>query len=45
MNKYTEVRYPTSPEDIQYYNTEKLRNKFLVESLFVADKQRIVYTH
>jgi 4-deoxy-L-threo-5-hexosulose-uronate ketol-isomerase len=45
MQNLNEVRYPTSPEDITYYNTEKLRSKFLVESLFVADKQRLVYTH
>jgi len=45
MNKYTELRYSTSPEDIIYYNTEKLRSKFLVENLFIADKQRLVYTH
>lgn len=45
MNEHNEVRFCPSPEDIVYYNTQKLRDKFLIENLFIADQQKLVYTH
>ncbi len=40
-----ETRYAHSPEDIQHYSTEQLREKFLVESLFSPGEVSLTYTH
>ena len=37
------IRYSTSPTDYQSLNTAQLREKFLVESLFVAGGRELVY--
>ncbi|BAB05885.1 5-dehydro-4-deoxy-D-glucuronate isomerase [Halalkalibacterium halodurans] len=40
-----ENRYATSPEDVKRYTTDKLRQEFLVESLFTPGEIQMVYTH
>jgi len=37
--------YAVHPEDYKSYNTEAIRNNFLLESLFEAGKINFVYTH
>jgi 4-deoxy-L-threo-5-hexosulose-uronate ketol-isomerase len=40
----TEMRYSGHPEDVKHYDTEKIRNEFLIEKLFVADEITFVYS-
>lgn len=40
-----ETRYANHPEEIKRYNTEELREHFLVETLFEAGKVHLTYTH
>ncbi|ENH96508.1 5-keto-4-deoxyuronate isomerase [Gracilibacillus halophilus YIM-C55.5] len=40
-----EVRYANHPEEIKRYNTDELREKFLVEKLFEPGKVHLTYTH
>ncbi|MCR6107761.1 5-dehydro-4-deoxy-D-glucuronate isomerase [Salipaludibacillus agaradhaerens] len=40
-----EIRYATNPEDMKAYTTEKLRDDFLIESLFVKGEVNMVYSH
>ncbi|SFL67410.1 4-deoxy-L-threo-5-hexosulose-uronate ketol-isomerase [Gracilibacillus orientalis] len=40
-----ELRYANHPEEIRRYNTDELREKFLVEKLFEAGKVHLTYTH
>ncbi len=40
-----ETRYATSPKDMKYYTTERLREEYLIESLFVQDEIKLVYSH
>lgn len=40
-----ETRYATHPEDVKKYNTEELREHFLVETLFESGKVHLTYTH
>lgn len=39
-----EVRHPVHPEHMLVFDTDELREHFLVESLFVPDKPRLVYS-
>jgi len=39
------IRYANHPDDVQHYTTEELREHFLIESLFVADKVQLTYSH
>jgi 4-deoxy-L-threo-5-hexosulose-uronate ketol-isomerase len=39
------ILYGAAPDDIKAYDTQKLRDTFLVEDLFVADETRFTYTH
>lgn len=39
-----EVRYATNPTDFKSYDTERLRNDFLIEKIFEKDKINLVYT-
>jgi 4-deoxy-L-threo-5-hexosulose-uronate ketol-isomerase len=45
MSELHEVRHCPAPHDIIYYNTQDLRNQFLIENLFVPNKLRLIYTH
>lgn len=40
-----EIRHATNPVDVQRLNTTELRERFLIESLFEADKVQMVYSH
>jgi len=39
------VRYANHPDDVQHYTTEELREHFLIETLFTADKVQLTYSH
>lgn len=45
MDNLNEVRHCPAPHDIVYYDTDALRDQFLIQNLFTADKLRLVYTH
>ena len=40
-----EVRTAASPRDVKHYTTERLREEFLIQDLFQADKINLVYSH
>ncbi|MFD0961346.1 5-dehydro-4-deoxy-D-glucuronate isomerase [Paenibacillus chungangensis] len=40
-----EVRHTTNPTDVKQYDTERLRQEFLIENLYKADEINMVYTH
>jgi 4-deoxy-L-threo-5-hexosulose-uronate ketol-isomerase len=40
-----EVRYAASPKDAKNYTTEKLREEYLLESLFIPGEINMVYSH
>ncbi len=39
------IRYNNHPEDSKQYDTEKLRERYLIESVFEADEINFVYSH
>ena len=43
MTNYA-IRYASHPEDAKNYDTDKLREHFLIESLFVADQINLIYS-
>jgi 4-deoxy-L-threo-5-hexosulose-uronate ketol-isomerase len=45
MSDLFEVRHCPAPDDIERYNTEEIRDKFLIERMFVPNALRLVYTH
>ena len=45
MSTSYEVRYTTNPTDFKSYDTDRLRNDFLIPSLFEEGKVNWVYTH
>lgn len=40
-----EVRYGTHPEDVKSYDTDTLREEFLIDDLFVPGEIKMVYSH
>ncbi len=40
-----ELRTAASPRDVKHYDTERLREEFLVEQLFFEDDIKLVYSH
>lgn len=40
-----EIRTAASPRDVKYYTTQRLREEFLIEDLFVLGKIRLVYSY
>jgi 4-deoxy-L-threo-5-hexosulose-uronate ketol-isomerase len=40
----TELRYASHPDDVKGYDTKRLREEFLIESLFVKDEISLVYS-
>ncbi|HHU73071.1 MAG TPA: 5-dehydro-4-deoxy-D-glucuronate isomerase [Clostridiales bacterium] len=40
-----EVRTAVSPKDVKFYTTEKLREEFLIQNLFVPGEIKMVYSH
>ncbi len=40
-----ELRTAASPRDVKYYTTERLREEFLIEHVFVPGEIKLVYSH
>jgi 4-deoxy-L-threo-5-hexosulose-uronate ketol-isomerase len=40
-----ETRYASHPNEVKSFETSRLRDEFLIESLFAADELTLVYTH
>ncbi len=40
-----DMRYPSHPDKVQRFNTDELREEFLIEKLFVDDAITMVYSH
>ena len=40
-----ELRTAASPKDVKHYTTDRLREEFLVEDLFVKNEVKMVYSH
>lgn len=45
MNVIFENRFATAPLDVKHYDTEKLRQNFLIDNLMQADQLVLCYTH
>lgn len=45
MSVIFESRYPTHPDDVKRYDTEQLRQHFLVDNLMQPDQLVLCYTH
>ncbi len=45
MKTTCEVRYAASPSDVKSYDTQKLRDEFLIDSLMKPNAIHFVYTH
>ncbi|MCQ2347986.1 MAG: 5-dehydro-4-deoxy-D-glucuronate isomerase [Paludibacteraceae bacterium] len=44
MNTTYQIRYASNPRDAKHYDTQRLREEFLIETLFVADEVKMVYS-
>ncbi len=40
-----ELRTAVSPKDVKHYTTDRLREEFLIQNLFVPDEIKLVYSH
>ncbi|WP_199909928.1 5-dehydro-4-deoxy-D-glucuronate isomerase [Paenibacillus sp. CAA11] len=40
-----EIRYASHPREVKQFDTERLRQEFVIESLFVPGKLTLVYSH
>lgn len=40
-----ELRTAASPKDVKHYTTQRLREEFLIQNLFVPDEIKLVYSH
>lgn len=40
-----EIRTASSPRDVKHYTTERLREEFLIQNLFVGGEIKLVYSH
>lgn len=40
-----ELRTAASPKDVKHYDTDRLREEFLIQSVFVPDEIKLVYSH
>ena len=40
-----ELRTASSPRDVKTYDTQRLREEFLIDDLFRADDIKLVYSH
>lgn len=45
MAENFKVRYAASPQDVKNYDTKRLREEFLIESLMESDSVNLVYSH
>lgn len=39
------VRHPSHPEDAKHYTTERLRQDYLIEEVFIPDEANLIYSH
>ena len=44
MKTVYQIRYASNPVDAKNYDTTRLRNDFLIETLFVADEVHMIYS-
>ena len=42
---FLDVRHPVHNDDVKNYNTQTLRNHFLIEDIFVNDEINLTYSH
>ncbi len=42
---YMDTRYSANQKDFQRYNTDEIRNEFLIQDIFRADDVSVVYSH
>ena len=40
-----ELRTAASPKDVKHYDTDRLREEFLIQKVFVPDEIKLVYSH
>ena len=40
-----ELRTAVSPRDVKHYTTDRLREEFLIQNLFIKDEIKLVYSH
>ena len=40
-----EIRYASSNKDAKFYDTERLREEYLIQDLFTPNNIRLVYSH
>lgn len=40
-----ELRTAASPKDVKHYDTDRLREEFLIQDVFVPDEIKLVYSH
>ena len=40
-----DIRYSANQKDARYYDSEELREEFLIQKLYEADKVHAVYSH
>lgn len=40
-----ELRTAVSPKDVKFYTTQRLREEFLIQELFMPDEIKLVYSH
>ncbi len=40
-----ELRTAASPKDVKHYTTERLREEFLIQNVFIAGEIKLVYSH
>lgn len=40
-----ELRTASSPKDVKHYTTQRLREEFLIDDLFLPDRIKLVYSH
>lgn len=45
MKDQYEVRYAASPKDVKKYDTQELRDEFLIKDILQEDKLNLVYSH
>ena len=40
-----DIRHPVHPEDSKFYTTEDLRERYLIETVFIKDEVNLTYSH
>ena len=45
VRRSVELRTAVSPKDVKHYTTDRLREEFLIQNLFVPGEIKLVYSH